>query len=121
MMKINKSKLLKSFGKGTIVTAIVVLWRKIGGYASGGNYSEPHTWEELNEFIPEFFFFFVVTSLGLYIFEQFKTEPINHICTVCDEAFSYTGKNKEGRCPKCGGKSEPAIGFYARHPELKNN
>ncbi len=46
--------------------------------------------------------------------------PDTAICLNCKEPFA--GKKLSSmKCPKCGGRLEDLIGFYERHPELKDN
>ena len=116
MSKINK--LWYSLVLAVAITAFKVLHMKIGGVATGASYSDPHTWQELIKFIPEFILFFVVFFTGIFIYESLGTKK-SLICTNCENAFtSYAKKQDNITCPKCGSVAEDSKGFYERHPEL---
>jgi anaerobic ribonucleoside-triphosphate reductase len=110
--KIGLSIFVASFG-----TIIDVLYQKIGGHASGGRFSHPHTWPELKENVPEFICLFFVIFAGMAIY-QFAGKKTDVICPKCEESFE-TSDIKNSLCPKCGTQAERLKGFYERHPNLR--
>lgn len=111
-----KEKIGISLFFASLVTIFDVLHRKIGGHASGGRFSLPHTWIELKESVPEFIGFFCFTFIAVAIY-QFAGKGVEAICPKCEESFT-TSNIQNAICPKCGAGAEKLKGFYERHPNL---
>ena len=102
----------------SLITALFMGWRKMGGTLSGGMYSDSHSWAEMRQFLPEFLFTFSIVFLGVYIWESIKPKIDYFICPRCDKPFSAQAKTGP-RCPDCGESAEPIKGYYERHPDKK--
>jgi hypothetical protein len=102
----------------TVGTSFSVLHKKIGGHASGGRYSEPHTWSELIPDIPFFISYFLVILFGTLAYQALSANKETAICPSCGHVFE-TDNIEFAYCPKCGVKAEIIDGFYNRHPDLK--
>ena len=111
-----KEKIGISLFIASLGTIFDVLYRKIGGHASGGRFSHPHTWTELKEFVPEFIGLFCITFIGMAIY-QFVGKETDAICPKCEESFT-TSNIKNAICPRCGTVAERLKGFYERNRNL---
>jgi hypothetical protein len=112
-----KQKITYSIIAASIITAGEVIYRKIGGHAAGGIYSDPHTWGELAKRIPSFIAFFAIIFLVLLTYELLGKNKTNAICPKCRECFA-TPDIKSAICPKCFSKAEKLEGFYEKHPDF---
>lgn len=96
----SSTKILNSLLIASGITIADILHRKTGGLLSGGNYSEPHTWNEIikmkNEFIILFIAIFVLSSLYFFIMRR----EVLFICPSCGDKFN-TANPSEAYCLDC--------------------
>jgi len=75
------------------------------------------------------FWWVVPAAMGLMLFvggtcsifkfcDLERSDDGNRICPTCEEVYLPPIKTKE--CSKCSSLLEPLVGFYKRHPELKD-
>ena len=74
-MNKTKKDMFSSFGIALIGTFINIIYKKIGGHAAGGIYTEPHTWDEMLQLIPSFLTtFFIIFCVFFLYFSVAKSD-----------------------------------------------
>jgi ribosomal protein L37E len=113
-----KDRILLGLLVASFVTMLHIGWRKFGGLASGGRYSDSHTWTELYLYLPEFAFLFAIVFTGFFVWQGMKKNEIYFKCPQCGKVKATFEKN-ESICQECGAKLEHLDGFYERHSKKK--
>jgi len=91
---------IKAIGFSILAVSIEILHKKIGGLASGGRYSESHSFDELQDYTSEFIFTFIVVFLAVYLYDSFSIKK-HLICPKCEEPFTSYKKSKDSKCVEC--------------------
>lgn len=85
------------------LSLINILHKKVGGFV-GGSYSDPHSYEELIEMIPELISFFVFSFIVLLYFFLVRKEVL-FVCPKCGDKFTTTNP-QAAYCLDCDMKME---------------
>ncbi|WP_028579785.1 hypothetical protein [Desulfogranum japonicum] len=95
----------------TTGTIFNVLHKKIGGHASGGRYSDPHTWTEMRDLAPQFIGLFIIIFLAVYFYDSLSSRK-TLICPQCERPFDSYKKNIDSKCSACGIEGVPIKKYY---------
>lgn len=105
-----------------VILPVIALLQKLG-IKKWRIYDVPLSWGEFFSQMPlllvlGFFIFFIIFIFLMAI--EGKSGYPTVTCIKC--LNSFPGNDYEdNNCEKCGGKLEPTVGFFDRHPEMINS